>query len=72
MDTSSGQIFETENSAIRAIQRGETKSSNLVGIPPEFDGLVLGMSRRERRHWYQQNKKRLNLPEWGALHKLGN
>lgn len=66
MDTSSGQIFETPNSVMRAIERGDTNPGKLVGIPKEYASMVLGMSRSERRRWYKENKKKLNLPAWGT------
>ena len=28
------------------------------------------MTRKERRQWYHENRKRLNLPAWRDLNKL--
>lgn len=66
MDTSTGRIYQGDDSALKAIMQGETKRERLVGIPDEHVPLVMGMSRKERREWYRKNKKRLNLPPWGS------
>ena len=31
-----------------------------------------GMTRKERRQWYHENRKKYNLPRWGELHTLNN
>jgi len=30
------------------------------------------MTRKERRAWFHVNRKNLELPRWGELHKLNN
>lgn len=47
-----------------------SKVVRLTGLPAE---VIVGhrvMSRKERRQWYRENKKRLHLPQWNKLEDL--
>lgn len=46
------------------------KLVRLTGLPPEVIKGERVMTRKERRQWYHENRKRLQLPEWGQLETL--
>lgn len=51
-------------------ERDFPKLSRMLNLPVE---VLMGqrvLSRKERRQWYHENRKRLGLPKWGALETL--
>lgn len=44
--------------------------SAMLRIPVPVLLGVQKMTRKERRQWYHENRKRLNLPKWGSLKTL--
>lgn len=42
----------------------------LTNLPEDVITGNLVMGRKERRQWYYENRKRLNLPSWGKLETL--
>ncbi len=68
MDTSTGDVYETRAAIDLAVKDGRIKDlSRLVQIPIEVLEGTKNMTRKERRTWYHENRKRLNLPRWGEL-----
>lgn len=54
-----------------ALKANDVQSlSMLVGIPVEVLSGISKMTRKERRQWYHENRKRLGLPRWGDLTTL--
>lgn len=58
------QIIEAEK------EKNITKLMKLTGFPADVIAGVRVMTRKERREWYRQNKKRLGLPAWNKLESL--
>ena len=44
--------------------------ARLTKIPADVIAGVRVMSRKERRQWYYENRKRLGLPKWSLLETL--
>lgn len=42
----------------------------LTGLPLEVVTHQRVMTRKERRKWYHDNRRRLKLPKWGQLESL--
>ncbi len=47
-----------------------TKVAALTGLPADVIVGLRVMSRKERRRWYFENRKRLALPSWDKLETL--
>ena len=71
MDTSTGNIYYGNDAVEKAFLSGKIKIiDDLVALPEEIAEELHGMSRKERRLWWKQNRKRLNLPRWNERHLL--
>ena len=71
MDTSTGNIYYGKDAVEVALKSGRIKSvDDLVVLPEEIAEELQGMNRKERRLWWKQNRKRLNLPKWSDRNNL--
>ena len=71
MDTSTGEIYYGKDAIEAALKTGRIKSANdLVVLPEEIADELHGMNRKERRLWWKQNRKKLNLPRWSERQAL--
>lgn len=71
MDTSTGDIYYGNDAVELALKSGRIKRlDDLVVLPEEIAEELHGLNRKERRLWWKQNRKRLNLPRWADRHNL--
>ena len=58
-------ILDVEKLMLKNTMKKINNSGNLPEDPSK-------MTRKQRRQWYHDNKKRFNLPRWGELKSLAN
>lgn len=51
-------------------ERNFPRLSALIGLPIDVLTGQRILSRKERRQWYHENRKRLGLPKWGNLQTM--
>jgi len=58
-------ILDVEKLILKNTMKNINNSANLPDDPSK-------MTRKQRRQWYHENRKKYNLPRWGELGSLEN
>lgn len=66
MDTSTGKMY-TPGELEEALRENKVEKDNIVKLPQGVVEKLSSMNRKERRAWYKENRKRLNLPRWNEI-----
>lgn len=52
------------------IQTTKTEEVRDKEMEAAMSGIKPNMTRKERRKWYKENRKKLGLPSWGELQNI--